>query len=435
MPIPQPTEISLRVTSETSFLALAVAFAGNAGKAYGFGDREIHVLELGAEEIFTWLCRVLGPAEPVEIRAGNGIYRLTLRFLFKPSPLNLRVLNLTAKAPIESGEGLEDLGLFVVARLVDALKLTRESDGRTGLSVIVERRYAQETIAFSGGIQTARSWRIEPADRDAVQFLAALVKAHYLPANYPGFLNYAGQAADMITAGDLRAAVAVAESGAACGGILWRWISEKMIEMLGPFLFPPTQPLAIAQALTEHLVEWTAKTPAVGILCQGQASQPIPAQFDLLGTTLGQSAGQPAGDQVYGFRQLREDEGSAVCCHPALEAFLRREYDRLALPRALRVIPCQGTGAPEPAVLTCETDRARGQVVLRGLRFGQDAVANLREHLARLAGRNVPTILFELDLGVAWQSAFAPALLEAGFVPRMIVPWAGEADTVIFQQA
>ena len=435
MPTPHPAEISLRVTSETSFLALAVAFAGSAGKAYGFGGRELHILELGAEEIFTWLCRVLGPVEPVEFRAGNGIYRLALRFLFKPSPLNLSVLNLTAKAPIESGEGLEDLGLFVVARLVDALKLTRESDGRTCLSVVVERRYAEETIAYSSELRPARSWRIQPADREAVQFFAALVKAHYLPAHYPGFMNYPGQAADMITAGDLRAAVAVAESGAVCGGILWRWVSEKMIEMLGPFLFPPTQPPAIAQALMDHLVEWTAKTPAVGILCQCQASQPIPAQFDLLGTAIGPSTGQPAGDQAYGFRQLREDEGSAVCCHPALEAFLRREYDRLALPRALRVIPCQGTGVPEPAVLTCETNRARGQVVLKGLRFGQDAAANLREHLAMLAEQNVLTILFELDLGVAWQTAFAPALLETGFVPRMIVPWAGEADTVIFQKA
>jgi hypothetical protein len=39
-----------------------------------------------------------------------------------------------------------------------------------------------------------------------------------------------------------------------------------------------------------------------------------------------------------------------------------------------------------------------------------------------------------MDLGIPWQSAFVPALLETGFVPRMIVPYAGKADTAIFQK-
>ncbi len=423
-------DISLRVYSAASFLPLAVSFARGAAEAYGFGGQELTSLELGAEEVFTWLCRALGPAEKVEICVRNDIYRLALRFLFKPSPLNLRVLNLTAKAPLEPGEDLEDLGLFVVARLVDAVKLTSEKDGRACLAVVVDRRYAGETVPSPGPAQPAESWRIQSADRESIQFFAALVKAHYPAGDYPGFLDFPGRAADMFVAGDLKGALAVAGSGAVCGGILWRWAGHKMLEMLGPFTFPPAQPAALPEALLEHLVEWAAKTPAAGILCRRRAGQSMPMGFDLLGGVCG-----PPADESCGFRQLREDEGSTVYCHPRLESFLRVEYDRLALPRELRVIPFQGTGRPEPAVLTAETDRGRGEVLLKGLCFGPDAAEQLREHLALFAKQNLPAILFELDLGIFWQSAFVPALLETGFVPRMVVPGSGQGDAVVFQKA
>ncbi len=431
----QSVGISLRVTSEPSFLALAVSFAETAAQVYGFGHAERHTLELSAEEIFTWLCRMLGPAEPVEIRARNGIYRLTLEFLFKPGALNLRVLNLTAKPPIEPGDGFEDLGLFVVARMVDSLKLTGESDGRTCLTVVVERRYEEAIVTLPAPSPIVQSWQIQTAGREDIQFLAALVKAHYAATACPRFLNVAGQAADMLAAGDLKAALAAAQGGAICGGILWRWISDRIIEMLGPFVFPVSQPPALTEAMMEHLIVWAAKTPAIGILCRREAGQPIPGGFDLLGAVRGQPDGSAAPDEVWALRLLREDEGAAVSCHPALELFLRREYDRLALPRQLRVIPFSGTGTPEPTVLTCATNRARGQVWLKGLSFGPDAAANLREHLALFTEQHLTRVLFELDLGVAWQSAFTPALLETGFVPRLVVPCAGRGDAVVFEKA
>ncbi len=434
MPNTNRTEVSLRVLADTSFLPLAVSFARNAGDAYGFGEDELRSVQLSAEEIFSWLCRLLGSAETVEICAVNGISRLTLRFLFKPSPMNLRVLNLTAKSPLGPGEDPEELGLFVLARIADEMKLTSEKDGRTCLGVQVNRRYADETVAKPGQLAPAQSWRIQQANRELIQFFAARVKAHYSAAEYPSFLNFPGQAADMILAGDLKGALAMTEGGALCGGILWRWVSDRIIDMLGPFLFPPTQPPALAEALTEHLVEWAAKSPAVGILCRRGAGQPMPAGFEVLGRIQSGSVGQAPMEESRGFRHLREDEGTPVCCHSLLESFLRGEYDRLALPRELRTIPFQGTGRPEPTVLTAKTDRARGEARLRGLCFGTDAAEQLREHLKLFAEQKLSTVLFELDLGISWQPAFVPALLETGFVPRMIVPYSGQADTVVFQK-
>ena len=434
MQSPHSPEVSLCVVSQPSFLALAVSFADTVAQAYGFGEAERHRLELSAEEIFTWLCRILGRAEPVEIRAHNGIYRLTLEYLFRPSALNLRVLNLTAKPPTESGEGIEDLGLFVVARTVDSLTLTRQRDGRADLTVVVERRYEETPVAIPAPGTLVQSWQFRPAGREDIQFFAVLVRAYYATADYPRCLNFPGQAADMLAAGDLHAALAGADGDALCGGVLWQWISDQMIELLGPFVFPPGQPPALTEALIEQVIIGAAKTTAIGILCRREAGQPVPDGFDLLGTIHGRSTEPLARDQVWAVRQLHEDEGAAVCCHPMLEAFLRGEYERLALPRQLRVIPFAATGN-EPSVLTCATDRARGQVWLKALCFGPDAAANLREHLALFAEQHPAAILFELDLGVPWQSAFAPALLETGFVPRMVVPCAGQGDTVIFQKA
>jgi hypothetical protein len=429
-----PSEVSLSVSGDIAFLPLAVSFAENAGEAYGFGEHELYSLRLCAEEVFIFLCRVLGTSEPVQIIARNGIYRLTLRFLFKPSSLNLRVLNMTAKAPLEKGEDLDDLGLFVAARMVNRLKLSSETDGRTSLSVEIERSYSEETKPCLDAVPMANAWSIHPVDSVEIQFLSALVKANCPAAQYPDFLNYPGKAADMIASSDLKAAAAVTDNGAICGGVLWTWLSDKMVELHGPFVFPATQPPALVSALIDYLVEWTAKTPAVGIVCRRELDQEIPGGFDLLGEAIGQSAGLASGRQSFAIRLLREDEGAVVYCHPMLEAFLRQQYDRLVLPRVLRVIPCLGTGMSEHSVFACETRKDRCQVILTGLYFGQDVAANLQEHLAMFAEQSLQTIFFEVDLGVSWQSAFVPALMEAGFVPRMVVPYAGRSDTVIFQR-
>jgi hypothetical protein len=38
-----------------------------------------------------------------------------------------------------------------------------------------------------------------------------------------------------------------------------------------------------------------------------------------------------------------------------------------------------------------------------------------------------------VDLGQAWQADFAPALLQNGFLARLVLPYAGEGDLVLFQ--
>jgi hypothetical protein len=45
----------------------------------------------------------------------------------------------------------------------------------------------------------------------------------------------------------------------------------------------------------------------------------------------------------------------------------------------------------------------------------------------------LPVIFFEMDLKESWQSHFTPALLKNGFEPKIVVPYGGRGDLLIFQ--
>jgi hypothetical protein len=70
---------------------------------------------------------------------------------------------------------------------------------------------------------------------------------------------------------------------------------------------------------------------------------------------------------------------------------------------------------------------------LRPIRFGADANQNLAAHIALLQKESFQRIFFEMDLGAAWQTRFAPALIDCGFQPRLVLPYAGAGDLVVFQ--
>jgi hypothetical protein len=71
--------------------------------------------------------------------------------------------------------------------------------------------------------------------------------------------------------------------------------------------------------------------------------------------------------------------------------------------------------------------------VLRPVWDGADASKNLEKHILTLKNEGIRSILFEIDTGHAWQANLTPILLENGFTPRLILPYAGKADVVIFQ--
>jgi hypothetical protein len=77
-------------------------------------------------------------------------------------------------------------------------------------------------------------------------------------------------------------------------------------------------------------------------------------------------------------------------------------------------------------------ERPAKQATLSSLWVGEDAAASLGEHVRALRKEGIADIYFRLDGGVAEQAMLGPALLAAGFVPRLIFPRGGRGDVILF---
>jgi hypothetical protein len=73
------------------------------------------------------------------------------------------------------------------------------------------------------------------------------------------------------------------------------------------------------------------------------------------------------------------------------------------------------------------------RITLRAIWDGVDAARNLARHVKALKADDLPNIFFEIDLGHAWQAGLTVPLLEQGFTPRLVLPYGGERDVVVFQ--
>ena len=58
---------------------------------------------------------------------------------------------------------------------------------------------------------------------------------------------------------------------------------------------------------------------------------------------------------------------------------------------------------------------------------------NIADHSALFAEEELDNIFFVMDLGKSWQAAFAPALLQNGFTPRLLLPYGGKGDLLVLQ--
>jgi hypothetical protein len=68
------------------------------------------------------------------------------------------------------------------------------------------------------------------------------------------------------------------------------------------------------------------------------------------------------------------------------------------------------------------------------LQSGKDIAENLKNHLQLFIKESFRNLFFEMDLGIYWHSYFASALVSEGFVPRLILPYGGKCDVVVFQR-
>ena len=433
--MPQKQHATLSVQADTVFLKLATSFVENSAIAFGMDHSDALALTLATEEVFAHLCRIGSPRQDFEIRCIGGVYYVQAQFLFDAQDFNLRSFNLTATASMKDDASFAETGLLIASRMMDRFDFSAADGKKHCLTLTKDKAYPTLAEIDLPVIQATGHFNYKIPDTEETKLFVHLVQRHHADQILPPFFSFPGKVADMLASGEYRATLACHENGQIAGGILWNMATSTIAACYGPYVFgsgTETQP-DMAAGLVDSCIEKIARTEAVGLISR-YPSRDLPEEyFEKLGALRYLTGDQRTRELPVFYRQLFEDPGTTVWCHPDLERFLKEEFQRLFLGRQVVTVRSQGEAKTTYSVLSAEFDRPNRQVTLNPILSGADAEENLTRHVEVLRKEGLTSILFQMDLGKPWQSDFVPALLKNNFEPRVILPYAGNRDLVVFQ--
>lgn len=429
------TKLLLNIPLNSGYVRLVTLFIEEAAKAFGLDNDGAVRLTLAGEEIFAYLSQTGRPDEPMALEAMDGHYYVQIRFLFHDHGFNPRAFNITAQVAFDDRESLNEMGLLIAARTVDRFHITAVPSGGVELVLTKEKAYPEPADLARPEIQPARSWLMQTPDPENLKLFSSQITACYPENLFSAAFGIPGKIVDMVASGDYGATLAIGEKGQIGGGVLWRWIGNKTVESFGPYLFNPMPSTTLATELLDACLQRITKTSAVGLI-HHYATPELPQRyFESIGTIdLIAADGLTTTRPVY-YRHLNEDLGCRVWVHPDLEDFLRTFYQDQFFAREIRLTQYGGEQRPAYSVLAPQFDRVNGKVTLHAIWDGADIADNLARHVAVFKAEKLRNLFFEVDLGCAWQANLVPALLANAFRPRLLLPYGGEADIVVFQHS
>ncbi|MGD8387125.1 MAG: hypothetical protein PVG49_08280 [Desulfobacteraceae bacterium] len=429
--------VSMSVPADAAFLPLATAFVEKAGNGLGLGHSEALALTLATEELFSYLCGLASPDQEVGIRCTNGGYYIRADFDFPVEDFNMRAFNLTAQVSVEDESSLQEMGLLIAARSVDRFQVTEQPGHGVQLTLLKEKAYpGVEHEEQAPSARPLETFSVRPPETEELKLFVVLVERFYPAHLMPRAFHYPGKVVDMVGGGEYRAALAVGSRGEIGGGILWHWIGQKTVECFGPYLFDQEPGSAMGRELLEACLGSIARTPVVGLINRLPTDALPREYFEPLGSVHVYRKGEDEPVLLEAsFRQMQEDPGTSVWCHTQLEPFLKDAYQRLVLPRNIRLVQDLGETKSQYSVLSADVNRSQQVVTLRPIHTGADIQENLAGHIRLFEQDARTSLFFEMDVSRAWHADFTPALFANGFSPRIVLPYAGEGDLVIFQRA
>ncbi len=425
--------LKLILPASFTYMPVAAGFAERSGRCFGLTKTEALAVTLAAEEIFTHITHFIRPSVEVEITCHQGSHYMRMDFIFAAEEVDLRAFNLTAALSIDDQESLDQMGLFLASRSVDQFEFTREEDDRVKLTLIKEKAYPEAKGVPSISMEPMIDYVIRAPDQAETNLLVESINGYYSASSLPGFFRYPGKVVDMIAGDECRAAAAFGPTGRVGGGMFWRWWTPKSVEFFGPYL--PGQPDASSMSaeLVDYCINQLARTGCINLISRF-TTDALPQEYfqDLGELTYWDDLGEKRQRTAY-FRLMREDLGSQIWCHPELADYLKKEYQRLHLPREIQTVSGLSRNAPPHSVLSSQVDILHREVVLLPVCIGQDIETNLAGHLRLFAEEGLRVVFFLIDLGQGWQADFIPSLFKGGFKPRVIFPYGGKGDQILFQ--
>ena len=423
----------LKMPVEERFIPLAAAFVNHAAKGLGLDGEAAEELALATEEVVAYLTGVGITGQEMSLHCAAGSHFIETNVSLPAPDLQLRWFNMTAKVSIEDEAGLDQMGLLIASRMTDRFRISRPASGNLMLTLVKELRYPEiESESQTKEPTPLAQFSIQTPDAARIKWFVRLVNRCYPTRFFPVDFHYPGKVVDMAAAGDCHIVLAGGPAGEIGGGLAWQWEGAKTVEIFGPYIFHEGNHPDMARELLETCIGDVARTAALALISRMPTPQLPEGYLEVLGTLdpLGQAGGKEPSEAH--FRLMHEDEGSVVWAHPDLAPFLQGEYRRLFFPRDIEPVHPDGEAQEPFSVLSVETDRRLGLATLRPIWPGEDCEENLAAHVDLLRQEEMAAIHFEMDLGVSWQTGFTPGLLKLGFVPRLILPYAGMADLVVF---
>lgn len=410
-------QVEIKVPFRRELIPCVVSCIEQSAQAFGLKMGESLPLALATEEVFAFLATQAPKKENMNLTCCFGGYYVEAIFKFASQALPMKALNITTTVSTEDEKSLQDMGLLLAARSVDYLSFSNDEEGNMVLHFIKEKSYPKASLRQNyANLSEKSSFQVVDGQPELLKQFAGRVVNNY-GKDVPSFFHYPGKLVDMVDSGEYGVALLVDEKSNIGGGLLWR-LGSKMVEGYGPYLFLD-QPI-LAQKLIESCLGRIARTKAVCLVIRDSTPQTPKEYFESLGN-----------NALY--RQLGEDNGTVSFVHPSLTSFLKTWYQELFLPRQIQEVEYQGEKISQYSAFAPHIDREAGKVVLSTLWVGTDAAQNLLEHVQVLKAEGIKNLFFELDAGVSEQAILGPALLETGFVPKMVLPWGGRGDIILFE--
>lgn len=424
-------DISLELCMNNDMVPVALAVVENYARVCGMDNKDTFKLVLAVEEIFTYLSNTALTEEKMLLQCRYSIYCIQVEFIFPVRGLNLRAFNLTIELSMDNESLLDEMGLLIASRSVEKLYFSRLHQDKLRLSIVKEKTYPEIIRQPLVDLSPSSPAIIRPAEPEEIKdFCQNLVQR--VPAfQYPSFFNFPGKAIDMLASDEYSILLAFNEKDHVVGGICWTGSQDRTVECFGPYVFNSNE--VTASALTDECLVHIGRSNIPGIISRYAENTLTASYFERLGSTSIYKDGEKISRKNAYYRQINEDSGSRVWAHPEIEVFLQDVYQRLFLPREIRLVMNQGEQQNQESVFTTELDRSREQAAIRPLVFGEDAQLNLVQHINSLQKEKLFNIFFEMDLGKAWQVKLTPYLLSSGFKPCLLLPYAGDGDLLLFQ--
>jgi len=426
------SEVVLKVQAELDFLPVATSFVEKAALAFGLGEAEALALTLATEEVFVYLCHGAGPGADFQVICRSRGYFVEEDFQFEAEHFDMSVFNITSSVCVTQEGVPAETGLLLASRMVDRFRLFRKED-LLHLIVVKEKSYPTSMDTRIPEAIPLRELTIRTPEPEELPLLVRMINRHYVSPSVPPSFVFPGKVSDMAACGDYHAAVAVDSAGHLGGGIFWRWEAHRLVELFGPYVLNQPPESAVAGSLVDHCLNAIARTRALGLINRYPTPDLPSESFEPLGSLTFQRPDGGQADIVAAYRHLEEDAGLTVWAHPLLEEFLQREFARLFFAREINLVQDEGEKSSPYTVLSAEFDRNAARATLQPVWFGEDSRDALVCHVETLLQEDIPNIFFEMDLGVPWQPRFSPGLVESGFEPRLVLPYAGRGDIVVFQ--